>query len=311
MKKHILFIHIPKTAGTSFRVAAEKYFGEDNTFYDYSAKSPETSAEILENVYKKNDLYSLYRSLEQHFQSFLSGHFSANKYAPLYDVLNIVTFVREPVKQVLSHYNHFKNNYGYDKGLQEFAKEERFRNIQSRNLQTMDVRLYGFIGLTEEYNTSIDLFNRLFDTAFPHMHINEKSTNSLSIKDIKEKDIKMIKELNKQDVELYDTVKRQFKIRKQLFKQKLPFTYGFIQKTDKKRIVGLAFQRDNDNPIEIDIYAGKTYLKTVQANKLRPGMVAKNLPRKGYVGFDYRHCGDSDIKGKLHAYVKTTGQEIV
>ncbi len=311
MKKHILFIHIPKTAGTSFRVAAEKYFGEDNTFYDYSAKSPETSAEILENVYKKNDLYSLYRSLEQHSQSFLSGHFSANKYAPLYDVLNIVTFVREPVKQVLSHYNHFKNNYGYDKGLQEFAKEERFRNIQSRNLQTMDVRLYGFIGLTEEYNTSIDLFNRLFDTAFPHMHINEKSTNSLSIKDIKEKDIKMIKELNKQDVELYDTVKRQFKIRKQLFKQKLPFTYGFIQKTDKKRIVGLAFQRDNDNPIEIDIYAGKTYLKTVQANKLRPGMVAKNLPRKGYVGFDYIHRGDTALKGKLHAYVKATGQEIV
>ena len=311
MKKHILFIHIPKTAGTSFRVAAEKYFGEDNTFYDYSAKSPETSAEILENVYKKNDPYSLYRSLEQHSQSFLSGHFSANKYAPLYDVLNIVTFLREPVRQVLSHYNHFRNNYGYDKGLLEFAKEERFRNVQSRNLQTIDVRLYGFVGLTEEYNKSIDLFNTLFDTALPHMHMNEKSSNSLSIKDMTEEDVEMIKKLNTQDIELYDTVKRQFKIRKQLFKQKLPFTYGFIQKIDEKRIVGLAFQRENDNPIEIDIYAGKTYLKTVQANKLRPGMVAKNLPRKGYVGFDYRHCGDSDIKGKLHAYVKTTGQEIV
>jgi len=311
MKKHILFIHIPKTAGTSFRVAAEKYFGEDNTFYDYSAKASETSPEILENVYKKNDLYSLYRSLEQRFQSFLSGHFSANKYAPLYDVLNIVTFVREPVRQVLSHYNHFKNNYGYDKGLLEFAKEERFRNVQSRNLQTIDVRLYGFVGLTEEYNKSIDLFNTLYDTALPHMHMNEKSSNSLSINDMKEKDIEMIKKLNMQDIELYNTVKRQFKIRKQLFKQKLPFTYGFIQKTDKKRIVGLAFQRDNDNPIEIDIYAGKTYLKTVQANKLRPGMVAKNLPRKGYVGFDYIHRGDTALKGKLHAYVKATGQEIV
>ena len=311
MKKHILFIHIPKTAGTSFRVAAEKYFGEDNTFYDYSAKSPETSAEILENVYKKNDLYSLYRSLEQHSQSFLSGHFSANKYAPLYDVLNIVTFVREPVKQVLSHYNHFKNNYGYDKGLLEFAKEERFRNVQSRNLQTIDVRLYGFVGLTEEYNKSIDLFNTLFDTALPHMHMNEKSSNSLSIKDMTKEDVEMIKRLNTQDIELYDTVKRQFKIRKQLFKQKLPFTYGFIQKIDRKRIVGLAFQRENDNPIEIDIYAGKTYLKTVQANKLRAGMVAKNLPRKGYVGFDYIHRGDTALKGKLHAYVKATGQEIV
>ena len=311
MKKHILFIHIPKTAGTSFRVAAEKYFGEDNTFYDYSAKSPETSAEILENVYKKNDLYSLYRSLEQHSQSFLSGHFSANKYAPLYDVLNIVTFVREPVRQVLSHYNHFRNNYGYDKGLLEFAKEERFRNVQSRNLQTIDVRLYGFVGLTEEYNKSIDLFNTLFDTALPHMHMNEKSSNSLSIKDMTKEDVEMIKRLNTQDIELYDTVKRQFKIRKQLFKQKLPFTYGFIQKIDRKRIVGLAFQRENDNPIEIDIYAGKTYLKTVQANKLRAGMVAKNLPRKGYVGFDYIHRGDTALKGKLHAYVKATGQEIV
>jgi hypothetical protein len=311
MKKHVLFVHIPKTAGTSFRVAAEKYFGQDNTFYDYSSNALETSAEILEKVYNKNDLYALYTFLNQHPQSFLSGHFNINKYAPLYDALNIVTFVREPVSQVLSHYNHFKNNYGYDKGLLEFAEEKRFRNVQSRNLRTLDVRLYGFIGLTEEYNTSIDLFNTLFNTSLPHMHMNEKSLDSLSVKDIGKEDMEKIKKLNMQDIELYNTVKKQFAVRKQLHKQNLPFTYGFIQKIEKERIVGLAFQRDNDNPIEIDIYAGKTYLKTVQANKLRPGMVAKNLPRKGYVGFDYTYTGDAGIKGKLHAYVKLTGQEIL
>lgn len=312
MNQHILFVHLPKTAGTSFRIAAEKYFGKENTFYDYSAEALETSPVIIDKVYEENDPYGLYKVLHERPKSFLSGHFDVSKYGPLYDMVDIVTFLRNPVQQVLSHYNHFKNNYGYTKSLREFAKEARFRNMQSRNLQKIDPRLYGFIGITEEYNASIDLFNAFFNVDFPHMHLNAKDEKSLSFESLKTEEIKHIKKLNAEDMALYKMAKKQLKTYRHLHEKKHPFTYGFIQKLDKDRIFGLAFQRDSDEPVEIDIYRDKTYLKTVLANRFRPGMVARNVPRKGYVGFDYIHPKKASIgKGTLHAYVRKTGQELV
>ena len=46
-KQHLLFVHIPKTAGTSFRLAAQQFYGENNVFFDYGLESVETSKEIL------------------------------------------------------------------------------------------------------------------------------------------------------------------------------------------------------------------------------------------------------------------------
>ena len=42
----LFFIHIPKTAGSSFRVAAEQYFGSEATYFDYGNGSKETSESI-------------------------------------------------------------------------------------------------------------------------------------------------------------------------------------------------------------------------------------------------------------------------
>ena len=38
-----VFVHIPKTAGTSFRLGADQYFGEKMVCRDYGPKAPETS----------------------------------------------------------------------------------------------------------------------------------------------------------------------------------------------------------------------------------------------------------------------------
>ena len=42
----LFFIHISKTAGSSFRVAAERYFGKEHVFYDYGPKANETNPDI-------------------------------------------------------------------------------------------------------------------------------------------------------------------------------------------------------------------------------------------------------------------------
>ncbi len=311
MNKHILFVHIPKTAGTSFRIAAEEYFGKQNTFYDYSPHSVRTSKEVTDTIYDTNDAYKLYSILTKLECSFFAGHFSVLKYTACYDTLNVVSFVRDPVERVISHYNHLKNNNEYKKSIIDFIKEPRFKNFQSRNLGGKHIALYGFLGVTEEYNTSIDLFNSLYDTKLPHKHMNVKNKGSLNTEDVDEKIKDLIKRVHAKDIELYVSVRYQFQVRQKLYAKNLPFTYGYIQEVTTKKISGVVFQKENNDAVEIDIYAGSKYLETVLARNFRPGQVGKNVPRKGFIGFNYLYKGDSNLDGNLHAFVKATGQEIV
>ncbi|SFV71240.1 hypothetical protein MNB_SV-13-469 [hydrothermal vent metagenome] len=312
MKKnqHILFVHIPKTAGTSFRISAEEYYAEDEVFYDYSIQARETSKLIVEKIYKYQDFYGFYNTvLNKLDKSFLSGHFHSNKYASLYDTLNIVSFVRNPVEQVLSHFNHHKSRNGYDENFKTFIKDKRFCNIQSKALGDKPIGMYGFLGITEAYDSSIFLFNRLYNVELKTKHINKKSNHTLALEDININLLKLIERLNARDIRFYKAVKAQFEVRKALEAKGLVFTHGFIQKCTSHEIMGIAFQKDNEEAIAIDIYLGKQYLETVYARKLRVGQ--RNISRKGYIGFDYVYNGENKNNQKFLAFNSVTGQEIM
>jgi len=306
-KQHILFIHIPKTAGTSFRVAAEEYFEKENTFYDYSPQSDETSNIVKEHIYSKYNPYALYQAIEDHPKSFLSGHFLANKYAPLYSTMNVVTFVRNPVAQVISHYNHYKNLHHYKYDLHTFIQEERFRNVQSKMLKGKHLSYYGFIGITEEYELSIELFNAQFQTNLKPKHLNTKHKKSLNTEDIDKTTLSLIKKLNQDDIILYDKSVKQFQIRKDLYANGHSYTYGFIQDITDTQIYGVAFQ-NNHKVIELDIYSGEEYIDTVTTQYLKPGQIIQNIPRQGYVGFAYNNKNLE--KDTISIYVKETKQFI-
>jgi hypothetical protein len=307
---HLLFIHIPKTAGTSFRFSAQEFFGKKRTFFDYSPTSVETSQIILDEIYKKKDPYAFYGDCEKEKYSFLSGHFPTEKYAPLYQSVNIISFVREPVARVLSHYAHFCLYHGYTKPLDDFIQEEKFQNVQAKNLAGRDLSLYGFLGITEEYDDSLDLFEKQYGIRFKRRKLNVRKKKINELVYPKKEIVEKIKELNKLDLALYEKVKIQLETRKQLYKSGQRFTYGFIQILNEREIRGVAFQRESDKALEIDIYMGKIFLETISACKLRSGLVSKNVPRKGYVGFDYQLPKTLKSEGKLRAFVKETNQEI-
>ena len=310
MRSHLLFIHIPKTAGTSFRFSAQEFFGKKRTFFDYSPTSIETSQIILDKIYQNKDPYSFYSHFLKEKRSLLSGHFPTEKYAALYDTVNIVSFVREPIARVLSHYAHYSLYNGYTKKLDDFIEEKRFQNVQARNLAGRDLSLYGFLGITESYDDSLDLFEKQYGIRLKKRKLNvrKKKINELAYpeKEIVEK----IKELNKLDLALYEKVKMQLETRKWLHESGQAFSYGYIQKHTKREIRGVAFQREDDKALEINIYIDDRFLETVIASKLRLGLVVKNVPRKGYVGFDYELPKTLKVEGRLRAYVKESNQEI-
>jgi len=311
MKLHLLFIHIPKTAGTSFRFSAQAFFGKKRTFFDYSEKSEETSKIILDLIYHKKDFYNFYRYFFQEKYSFLSGHFSNEKYASLYETVNIISFVREPIAHVLSHYAHFCLHHGYSKKLDDFIEEERFQNVQTKHLAGRDLSLYGFIGITELYDDSLRLLESQYGIRLKKKRLNVRDRQWNEFKSPSKEIINRIKKLNHLDFVLYEKAKRQIEIRKWLLQKGEVFSYGYLQKFTETEIRGVAFQRENDEALEVDIYLDDIFLETVIANKLRPGLVVKNVPRKGYIGFDYFLPKNFKLKGKLRAFIRKSGQEII
>ena len=286
MNKHILFVHIPKTAGTSFRLAAQKYFGEENTFYDYSPASVETSPSILNYVYEENDMYKFAQMLKKNKQVFLSGHFNVTKYMPLFETLNVITFIRNPVNQVVSHYQHYCRDLNYKEDFLTFIKDKRFKNVQSRMLRGKPLKLYGFVGLTEKYEESIELINYEYDLDLEIIKTNISSEKGSVKVELDDDLVSIIEVENQDDVNLYEKAQKIFNDRVESFKANKPYIHLFVHERTENKIRGIATQRKTDKPVMVTVADGDKKVN-INAKSFRAGMLNQKLPRDGFVGFEY------------------------
>ncbi len=75
----LVFVHVPKTAGTSFRLAAEQYFGRSHVETDYGEHDTATSQTVRETVYS-GQIDMLREALRNNETHMFSGHFPIVKY---------------------------------------------------------------------------------------------------------------------------------------------------------------------------------------------------------------------------------------
>ena len=195
----IVFVHIPKTAGTSFRVAAEDYFGSERVLKDYGADSEETSQAILDTVYADG-------SMPQRDFRFLTGHYPASKYANKFNNAALVTFVRDPVSRVLSEFQHFVNLNGYAGSFEDFYTTEEFCDRQSRLIGLDASTDIDFVGVTDMYNESVERFNQLYGADIQCLSLNPGSYRTVAPK-VAPEVAEQIIAFNQNDMALYTSAK--------------------------------------------------------------------------------------------------------
>jgi len=222
----MLFVHIPKTAGTTFGTILKKQYSRQDLCELYvSWDSANGELEMLSSRGRCSALF---------------GHFSYGIHSKpevqtcLWDDVQYATFLRDPVARVVSHFNHVMNSDDptHREVVANFPTLERFlQHCWARNLQTHMITGWDFhkierepeaavrtainimrdrfkvVGVTERFDESLVLFAREFGYRIP-MYVPTNLALSrkwrLRIEDLDGSLIARIRDVNRCDFSIYE-----------------------------------------------------------------------------------------------------------
>lgn len=305
---NLLFVHIPKTAGTSFRKSLEK--ADCEMFYDYAAENPVTSKVVCSFIYEQNDFLKFKAYFDKPLGRVLSGHFALNKYSNFVDSNAIVTFVREPVQQVVSHYNHHVKLSNFEGSITDFIHSDKFKNNQSKMLASLPLSLIGFVGVTESYQESLNCLQRFSGLEVLELHDNVNLSPSVQVTALDARLKKEIEDLNRQDVELYKNAMELLSCRVKFCEKYNPdlWVYSLISSKNYE-LRGCAFFHGDSSAVELSIYQDNKLVDEVVANQFCGLFPKVNFPRGRYIGFAC-NMRRLDKSKEIKVLVKSTNQLI-
>lgn len=175
MNNMLISLHLPKTAGNSFLQALETNFGE-GLRKDYSGMSG--IQDYLTGGLSPQELAKYqFTELGSNLPQCVHGHFLPAKFLSnraKYG-MRFITWLRDPVQRLMSHYYFFKRSYDPETAgplfqkiieenwsLEEFCFSEEYRNLYSKYLWNFSYDNFDFVGLTEFYEDDLRYFSERF-----------------------------------------------------------------------------------------------------------------------------------------------------
>ena len=178
----IISVHLPKTAGSSFRTALEQVFRK-KLRKDYQGSGLNLS--LLAR--HQRTLQQAQTIAEQGLADIqcIHGHFLPAKYLLLRDItpLTFVTWVREPIARLISHYYYWQRSYDPQTSaphhkmvveqewtLEQFCLSPSFQNLYHQYLWAFPLHYFSFIGVTEFYEEDLRYFaDHFLQQPLPHL----------------------------------------------------------------------------------------------------------------------------------------------
>ena len=207
----LVSLHIPKTAGTSFRNILKDVYGDEEVIrLDISLKYGKLK--INEKQFENKNLDKKWQVIHGHFSpNLLVSKFVINDEVPY------ITWLRDPVDRVISNYYYLEKRLKevmkeesrglnilskMQRSLIEYASADNNRNRMSKFLDGKSLDNFLFVGLVEYFSEDlVDLSNILEWSSYKEVRHNVTSARSRNVSEDLRKEIK---KLNRQDVELYN-----------------------------------------------------------------------------------------------------------
>ena len=307
-REPLFFIHVPKTAGTSFREAAINRWGKKKVCYDYG-DSRHTTAAVSSLIHQQRDYYAFRQHLLSKRIRMLSAHAPVKFYRRIFDAAQLVTFLRDPVERTISHYYTACSKQGFTGSFEAFCNIPENQNLQTRYLQQMPPEAIGFVGLTERFSDSIEIFNKSFGEKLRVLALNQYAgPQADSAGNLSERELERAREINREDMALYHVAREIFETRRQLLQRNSFFTHGKIQSLKPKRIEGWALNTTENHPVHVEILQNGNILARKSATEYVAAMKERNIARAGYVGFVHTFNEELAPEDIIEVRVAETGQ---
>lgn len=281
------FIHIPKTAGTSFRHSLEKSF---NVFSDYTLNQKITSPLIRKYNYEHKDPFETIHRLRKYKNPIISGHMPASKYSHLVGLENCVTILRNPVDRMVSHYKHQVRHKNCLDNFEDFIKLKSNINRMSKLISLQELYAIGIVGLTEHYEDTLKLVNESWTV---NIRESELNVAPLKVDNVLHDNVDFsafedkIKLLNKNDMNLYESAIRIFNNSLYFRGMGVPDRRAFFKyNKNNSLLIGWGFKVFDSGLLTLKVSINGEKEHVCQCSIYRASLKSDGFPREGYIGFN-------------------------
>lgn len=290
----LLFLHIPKTAGTSFRQGLVNALGARHCHFDYGVKQRITSKLVLRHAYQKPDLHELGQRFMHDDARLLGGHFGYRKYAALFRADRVVAFCRHPREQLLSHYAHMCRHGGYQGDLGSFLDTAHGAGCQTRAFSGFALEGVGLIGVTERYADSLRLFEAVYGLRIEPRQINvnpDADNGNGRGYSVPEELRDRLDAAVARDLPTWQRACELLDARIAALDAGHTWVHGLLVSANTKGVNGFAWHAGSDAPVTLQLRVNGEIRASQNAVHDRPHLRGWNVPRNAYVGFDFRAAG--------------------